>query len=307
MSNERQVHQNNATGNTGPVVQNRDVYGDLIINIIDGLSALTGWVKRKLPIVPVVLVVLAFSGDANITATQAAADAQYRDCGPPQLSRGPILDKYLLARANGPVIGCPIGPARPTWGGGQVADFEHLDARYPDRIYWSPATGARRVFGEIGKKWIAIGAEAGPLGFPVTDEVDNFNHDGVRQGFQHGVFYWHALRSRGAHVISPEFFVTWEASGYEMGPLGYPIGEERPAAGGGRQQDFERGAIITHPARSNGTHAVMIRIYEKWQRAGGEAGEYGYPVEAETQQGRVYRHRFERGEICWNEAVHSYC
>src|SRR5674536_378828 len=49
-------------------------------------------------------------------------------------------------------------------------------------IYWTAATGAHEVHGNIRAEWAATGWETGPTGYPVTDElgtpdgVGRFNH-----------------------------------------------------------------------------------------------------------------------------------
>lgn len=55
-------------------------------------------------------------------------------------------------------------------------------------VYWSPATGAHEVRGAIRDAWLALGAEASPLGLPVTDEYDA---GGVRRSdFERGSISW---------------------------------------------------------------------------------------------------------------------
>jgi uncharacterized protein with LGFP repeats len=45
-----------------------------------------------------------------------------------------------------------------------------LGTPFASSIYWSPATGARIVTGEIRDAWLARGGTAGPLGYPIADE-----------------------------------------------------------------------------------------------------------------------------------------
>jgi hypothetical protein len=55
-------------------------------------------------------------------------------------------------------------------------------------IYWSPSTGAHEVHGAIREKWKAVGWEAGPLGYPTSDEYDVAN--GRASDFEHGTITW---------------------------------------------------------------------------------------------------------------------
>lgn len=282
-------HSNISTGSQRILVQARDVYGGI------HLGAIT--VRHLLVVATVAVLAVTAAGD---TGAPALADEPL-SCGGPALPRGPILDKYLAERAR---VGCPASPVHAV-AGGQVVALHTADTRYTDRIYWSPGSGAHLVQGEIGKKWAATGSETGPLGYPTTDELLNLDQDGRRQEFQHGVIYWHPRHSRGAHPIST-FFDTWAGQNHELGPLGYPFADEQPTADGGTVQHFQGGAIISHPTRSRGAHPVMIKIFAKWQRGGGEAGTYGYPIAAETEQNRVYRQEFEHGTIVWDDALQDY-
>ena len=62
---------------------------------------------------------------------------------------------------------------------GQYSDFSGAGGT---SIYYSPTTGAHSVTGAIRSKWRALGAETGPLGYPITDEkrtpdgVGRYNH-----------------------------------------------------------------------------------------------------------------------------------
>jgi uncharacterized protein with LGFP repeats len=57
-------------------------------------------------------------------------------------------------------------------------------------ISWSPRTGAHAVQGEIRAKWIELGAEAGELGYPLSDEHDTPDGVGRRSVFQRGEIWW---------------------------------------------------------------------------------------------------------------------
>ncbi|MBV8547183.1 MAG: hypothetical protein JO093_22955 [Acidobacteria bacterium] len=82
------------------------------------------------------------------------------------------------AEAQRGAIGAAVGKERHSVGGGRVREFEK------GAIYWSSATGARVVKGDTLKKYQAIGAETGSLGYPVGDERPA--RDGLSQTFEHG-------------------------------------------------------------------------------------------------------------------------
>ncbi|WP_308188407.1 LGFP repeat-containing protein [Nocardia australiensis] len=55
-------------------------------------------------------------------------------------------------------------------------------------IYWSPATNAHAVWGNIRTTWEGSGAETGRYGYPTSDEYDY--QDGKAQDFQGGRITW---------------------------------------------------------------------------------------------------------------------
>ena len=57
-------------------------------------------------------------------------------------------------------------------------------------IYWSPQTGAFAVLGRIRDAWAKTGWEAGPLGYPTSNEYAITG--GRRSDFQHGSITWTA-------------------------------------------------------------------------------------------------------------------
>jgi len=55
-------------------------------------------------------------------------------------------------------------------------------------VYWSPKTCAHALRGEALELWESLGAEAGTLGYPVTDEIPSY--DGRHIVFEHGEIHW---------------------------------------------------------------------------------------------------------------------
>jgi hypothetical protein len=87
-----------------------------------------------------------------------------------------------------------------------------------------PDKQAFEVHGEIRAKYEALGGAAGPLGLPVTDEsqtpddVGRFNH------FERGSIYW--TPRTGPMMVRGTVRDRWAASGWERGPLGYPVQDQ---------------------------------------------------------------------------------
>ncbi len=109
-------------------------------------------------------------------------------------------------------------------------------------IYWSPATGAFEVHGEIRNKWASLGWEKSFLGYPLTNEtttpdgVGRFNH------FQGGSIYWHT--ATGAHEVHGAIRQFWANIGWEKSALGYPTSDELGVfTGAARISHFQHGSI----------------------------------------------------------------
>lgn len=58
-------------------------------------------------------------------------------------------------------------------------------------IYWTPQTGAQEIYGDIRKKWAAMGWERSSLGYPTTAERTEYEGSDIRrQDFQKGSLWW---------------------------------------------------------------------------------------------------------------------
>jgi uncharacterized protein with LGFP repeats len=108
-----------------------------------------------------------------------------------------------------------------------------------DSIYWSAATGAHTVYGDIGKEYIATQDELdyygndvrSVLGAPTSDEMGVRGLPGVRVNtFHGGVIVWSA--ATGAHEVSGEIGARYLEMGGPMSYLGLPTTDEQKIAGG---------------------------------------------------------------------------
>jgi hypothetical protein len=87
-----------------------------------------------------------------------------------------------------------------------------------------PGSQAFEVHGDIRAKYDALGGAAGPLGLPLTDEtatpdgIGRFNH------FVGGSIYW--TPRTGPMMVRGTVRDRWAASGWERGPLGYPVQDQ---------------------------------------------------------------------------------
>jgi uncharacterized protein with LGFP repeats len=135
-----------------------------------------------------------------------------------------------------------------------VGRFNHFQN---GSIYWTQATGAWEVHGNIRNKWEALGWETGVLGYPVTDEmttpdgIGRYNH--FRKGTTEGSIYW--TPTTGAWEVHGLIREKWKSLGWETSALGYPVSDEY-AVTGGRESEFQKG-YITYNAS---TGALTVRM-----------------------------------------------
>jgi hypothetical protein len=96
---------------------------------------------------------------------------------------GAIRDKWAELGWEAGALGYPLSNETKTPdGAGRFSVFQR------GSIYWSPQTGAHEVRGAIRDKYAATGWEAGPLGYPTSDEYAVSG--GRRSDFQHGSITW---------------------------------------------------------------------------------------------------------------------
>jgi hypothetical protein len=161
---------------------------------------------------------------------------------------GAIDAKYRALGGCGSVLGVPKSEERGT--PDNVGRYTVFDR---GSIYWTPETGAHEVHGVIRDTWAAVGWEAGPLGYPITDETKTPDGVGRYNVFEHGSIYW--TQETGAHEVHGVIRDRWALEQWETGPLGYPTSSEYEIAGG-RRNDFQHGAIIW-TAATNETSVVI--------------------------------------------------
>ncbi|MCK1804247.1 family 16 glycosylhydrolase, partial [Brevibacterium sp. R8603A2] len=117
--------------------------------------------------------------------------------------------------------------------GARKQEFEH------GTVYWSSATGAHPVKGEVRKAYDRLDGPDGFLGLPISGENPLAKNGGASQSFEGGQIHW--SRDTGAHATRGAIQRHWRSQGWENGRLGYPTSEETPVAGGGVRQSFQGG------------------------------------------------------------------
>jgi uncharacterized protein with LGFP repeats len=215
----------------------------------------------------------------------------------------PVYQKWqALGGAN--ALG-PVFSVESDWpGGGRAADFGSGSST----IAWRSDLGAHLVMGSIHDTFVRVGGQ-NTLGYPITDETGTPDGIGRYNHFSNGgSIYW--TNNTGAHAVYGNIRNTWANTGWENGPLGYPITDETGTPDGiGRYNHFSKGGSI-YWTNNTGAHAVYGNIRNTWANTGWEGGPLGYPTTDETGTpdgiGR-YNHFSKGGSIYWtnNTGAHA--
>lgn len=141
---------------------------------------------------------------------------------------------------------------------------------------WGPVVISTPVF----QKWQSLAGGVAPDGGDLLAYVGAPTRDSTAASeVLVGTF------ERGMVVARPSAGTAFLVTGpiyqryYDLPALGWPIGDEAPAANGGRTQGFERGRILWSAA--TGAHGFGSAVQERWEQLGGAAGTLGYPISDE--------------------------
>jgi uncharacterized protein with LGFP repeats len=187
-------------------------------------------------------------------------------------------------------VGLPVSEELPATGG-VYNQFER------GAIYWSPATGAHWIRGDVLQTYRSQGSEDGFLGYPTTNEVPT--NGGARHGFQNGAIYWSP--STGGHWIRGSVLQSFLGAGAENGPLGYPTSNELAAGAGGAWQQFQKG--LTYWSPSSGAHWIRGGVLQAYKAARAENGPLGYPVGDELLAAGGAWQEFQKGRVYWSPST----
>ena len=147
----------------------------------------------------------------------------------PTASASPIGDAeaammaaWTKAGADSSLLGARKGDVYPA-GDGFALDFDG------GRMFYTPDTGARFVYGPILDKYAALGGPAGSdLGFPTINEVPGLAGPDSRvatfSASDKPVIFW--TPDHGAFVVRGAMNAAWDKLGSSGGVLGAPIGDE---------------------------------------------------------------------------------
>ncbi|HYO54266.1 N-acetylmuramoyl-L-alanine amidase [Archangium sp.] len=212
---------------------------------------------------------------------------------------GAILTRYNQLGGSAGFLGpCKTNELTTPDGIGRYNHFQN------GSIYWTSATGAWEVWGNIRIKWEALGWERSALGYPITGELGTPDGIGRYNHFQYGSIYW--TPETGAHEVRGNIHAKWKALGWETSPLGYPITDEMGTPDGiGRYNHFRKGAIegSIYWTPTTGAWAVYGQIRTKWASLGWENSALGYPVSDEYAVTGGRESEFQKGYITYNSST----
>lgn len=222
-----------------------------------------------------------------------------RDLGAHEV-HGSIYNTYKALRLHASVLGFPQSDEEAGRRGGvRVSRFEN------GSIYWSSATGARALSGEILVRYLDLEAEAGFLGLPVENEKAVAR--GMMARFQNGEIYY--SNGTGAFEIHGAILASYKRLGGPAGFLGFPLTNEsdvlksdgRPS--GGKFSCFTGGTMYW--SRTSGAFEVHGAIRTLYESLGGPLGKLGYPITNETNYpGSTVRYNnFQKGIIVWKPGI----
>ncbi len=176
-----------------------------------------------------------------------------------------ITARYIALGENGSVLGATVF--------GEVATAGGTVQRYQNgRISYRADLGARETVGAVSARYLALGAERGVLGFPVSPSL-TLPDLGLASRFERGRISW--LPDVGAFEVTAPLSTLYEELGAETGALGYPVSGTE-SAGEVLFSRFQRGRISWSAA--TGAHSTRGAFAQRYEQSGAEAGPLGLPL-----------------------------
>jgi uncharacterized protein with LGFP repeats len=180
--------------------------------------------------------------------------------------------------AGGPLgpLGARQGAQYPIGQDGAGQDFAG------GKIFYSPATGANVVSGQVLKKYESVGGPQSDLGLPTSDEADGGLKTGSRvstfSAQDKPVIFW--TPDYGAFVVRGAMNAAWDKLGGAAGPLGPPVADQtedgdvvsQRFTGGEVSWDKQANKFTTQPANlASGLAGLTVPGYEPPDASGAAA------------------------------------
>jgi uncharacterized protein with LGFP repeats len=155
--------------------------------------------------------------------------------------------------------GGPLGPLGAKQGGQYAIGPDGVGQDFAGgKIFYTPATGANVVTGQVLKKYETVGGPLGDLGFPTSSEADGGLQPASRISTfaapDKPVIFW--TPDYGAAIVRGAMNAAWAKLGGATGPLGAPIADQTQSgtvitqrfAGGEISWDKATNRFTTQPA-----------------------------------------------------------
>ena len=141
------------------------------------------------------------------------------------------------------------------------------------KIFYSPATGANVVTGQVLKKYESVGGPQSDLGLPTSDEADGGLKTGSRistfAGADKPVIFW--TPDYGAFIVRGAMNAAWDKLGGAAGSLGPPVADQTESGnvvsqrftGGEISWDKQTNKFSTEPANlASGLAGLTVPGYK---------------------------------------------
>lgn len=236
-----------------------------------------GFARVMLGLVASVVTVMALAVPAHATPETDAADA--------------INAEFAASGGPGGPLGAESGDVYPI-GTGFARNYAN------GRIFFTPDTGARSMFGAVLTKYDELGGPAdSDIGFPNANEATGLaSPDSRYSTFSDGVIYY--TPATGAWLVRGPINAAWDRLGSSGGALGVPTGDAawngpvltQRFANGELAWNVSTGAYTSVPPELAGQLADLppqkieanVAINGVWRGAGGPGGPLG------AKQGDLY-------------------
>ena len=172
-------------------------------------------------------------------------------------------------------------------------------------IYWSAASGAHSLTGQLRTRWSQMGWENSTLGYPINEPFCGLVRSGCWQNFQGGALYWQT--DTGAHWTSGIVRSKWGSLRWESGTLGYPTTDLKCGLrNGGCAQAFQGGSVYYSP--TTGARYLAGAIATKYAALKAELGTLGYPVADQVCgfTGSGCKQNFQGANMYWTAATGAF-
>lgn len=207
---------------------------------------------------------------------------------------GPWLSRWVALADDMAVVGRPASHV--------VAGVDHtgrVGLFWHGCLSWSPETGVHLVSGDCFTRYVEVGREGSPLGYPTADTAPTPVGDGSWTAFAGGAV---VSSSGGTWDVTGAVFAYWRNAGLFSSGLGLPTSAVVAATtANALVGHFVHGDVYTSP--QTGTFAVLEPLRTAYLGNGGDGGQLGLPVADATTDGTRTTQQFQGGSISNDSAT----